>query len=150
MTTSPSTAATAGPPPFDLVIGFFQMVFTGSADESAEHKAQISALIQSAFDPDYTFNGAGMKPEALVAWRESLLKQFSQMTFRVNNALSSPVDVGSTEPTTGVTISWTVFATASSGEQLRLDGMNMLSVRAGKAVTNVQLGDAANGWRPAS
>ena len=55
----------------------------------------ISALIQGAFDPDYTFNGKGMKPEALVQWRESLLKQFSQMTFRVNNALSSPVDVGS-------------------------------------------------------
>lgn len=145
--TNPNPNPAATPSPFDLVVGFFQNVFTGSVDESAAHKAGIQALIASAFDPAYTFNGGKMAPADLVGWREALLKQFGQMTFHVRNALSWPVDVGSATPTTAVTISWTVEAQNAAGQKFQLNGMNMLAVRDGKAVSNVQLGDAGAGWR---
>jgi hypothetical protein len=145
------TTANASPAalsPFDLVVGFFQNVFTGSVDESPEHKAGIAALISNAFAPGYTFNGGAMAPKDLIGWREALLKQFGSMTFHVKNALSSPVDVGPGSPTTAVAISWQVDAVDSKGHKFVLHGMNMLSVRDGKAVSNVQLGDAGKGWVP--
>lgn len=142
------TSSTQEPSPLDRVIFFFQTVFTGEANESAQHKAAIVALIEQSFSPGYTFNGAKMAPRDLVAWRDSLLGKFSTMTFRVNNALSWPVDAGTPEPTTGVSISWTVDATNAQGQRFRLAGMNMLGVQGGKATSNVQLGDAGSGWRP--
>jgi hypothetical protein len=143
--TSPAAAAMS---PFDLVVGFFQTVFTGSADESPERKAAIHAMISSAFSADYTFNGGKMAPSDLVGWREALIKQFGNMTFHVRNALSWPVDVGPGSPTTAVSISWTVDAVNAAGQRFRLNGMNMLAIQDGKAVSNVQLGDAGKGWQP--
>jgi hypothetical protein len=149
MSMAPSTASslTPGPSPLDVVIAFFQSVFSGTTDESPEHKAAIRALIDGAFGPGYTFNGGKMAPKDLAAWREFQVAKFSRMTFRVNNALSWPVDAGTIEPTTAVSISWTVNATDGEGYQFQLNGMNMLGMQAGKATSNVQLGDAEKGWR---
>lgn len=144
---SPVTSQAGAAAPFDLVVGFFQTVFTGSVDESPARKAAIAALIGGAFAEGYTFNGEPMAPSDLIGWREALIKQFGTMSFHVQNALTWQVDVGAASPTTAVAISWHVDAVHPGGAAYVLHGMNMLAIRDGKAVSNVQLGDATKGWQ---
>src|SRR5258706_1851578 len=118
--TPPAPVANAvEPSALDLVLTFFETVFTGTANEPAPHKAAIGALISQAFGEGYTFNGGKMAPKDLVAWRDSLLAKLNSMTFLMNNALSCLVDVAPAKPTTAVSISWTVYAIEPDGNRLR-------------------------------
>jgi hypothetical protein len=142
-----STSSLPGASPLDLVMHFFETVFTGTADESPARAAEIKAIIESSFNAGYTYNGKRFSPDDLLAWRTSLLKRFPQMVFRVNSAISVPVDANTPIPTTAVAIAWTVHAIDPSGVAYELNGMNMLGMQ-GHASSNQQLGDAENGWRP--
>ena len=141
-----STSSLPGPSPLDLVMVFFETVFTGTADESPARAAEIKAIIESSFNADYTYNGKPFSPDDLLAWRKSLLKRFPRMVFRVNSAVSAQVDAGTPIPTTAVVIAWTVHAIDPSGVAYELNGMNMLGMQ-GHASSNQQLGDTENGWR---
>ena len=134
------------PTPLDGVMRFYEGVFTASADESPAHKAAIKELIEQSFTSGYTYNGQPMSPDSLFAWRESLLQRFSEMVFAVHDALSGPVSVGGTTPTSGVAMRWLVDALDTAGVHWQLQGMSLLSVVGGQAASNVQLGDATNGW----
>jgi hypothetical protein len=144
-------AAPAGPSPLDSVMFFFQTIFTGTADETPAQKAAVLAIINKSFSSGYTFDGKPMAPAALFAWRESFWKRFSQMTFRVHNALSADVDAGTASPTTAVAIMWQADALElGTGKPFRLRGANFLGMQNGLAASNVQLGDAGKGWQPVS
>ena len=132
---------------FDKVVYFFETVFTGSAKESPETTARINQLIEASFESGYTYNGQPQTPQQLIAWRQSLLQRFVEMTFHVHNAISSPIDGGPTGPSAGVTIAWVVQGVDSAGVTWQLRGMNMLGQKNGKAFTNNQMGDPQNGWQ---
>lgn len=148
MTTTTTAAPTlpTDPSPLDRIVGFYQTVFTGQLDESPEHKTMVKELIEEAFTTGYTYNGKPMAPDALVAWRESLLERFPQMVFRVHDILSGPVSVKSPSPVSGVAMRWAIDTIDTAGTHWRIDGMSLLSIEGGKAASNVQLGDATDGW----
>src|SRR5712691_11255541 len=58
-----STSSLPGPSPLDLVMDFFETVFTGTADESPARAAEIKAIIESSFNADYTYNGKPFSPD---------------------------------------------------------------------------------------
>jgi hypothetical protein len=154
MTTTPPTSSSPTPlaelhvSSLDEVMRFFQTVFTGNDHETADQKKAIMAILDQAFADGYTFNGQPMKPIDLFNWRESFWKRFSEITFRVESALSGPVDAGTIQPTTAVCIGWTAIAQErESGNTLRLRGMNLLALSGGLAVTNSQIGNAETGWQ---
>lgn len=132
---------------FDKVVGFFETVFTGSATESPETTARINKLIEGSFDSGYTYNWQPQTPQQLIAFRQSLLQRFVELTFHVHNAISSPIDGGPTGPSEGVTIAWVVQGVDSAGVTWQLRGMNMLGQKNGKAFTNNQMGDPDKGWQ---
>jgi len=134
------------PTPLDGVMSFYEGVFTASADETPAHKAAIKALIEQSFTSGYTFNGKPMQPDALFAWRESLMTRFSQMVFAVHDALSGPVSMGPGLDISAVAMRWVVDALDTASVHWRLQGMSLLSTEGGQAASNVQLGDAENGW----
>ncbi len=162
-TSSPSSSERVSPPhvsPLNQVMTFFEVVFNGNDHETKERKAEIMAILDRSFAEGYTFNGQPMKPSDLFTWRESFWKRFTEMTFRVESALSGPVDAGprqeptkpkptsTVKPTAAVCVSWIAMAQEQyTGNMLRLRAMNMLEVSEGVAVSNTQIGDAENGWQ---
>jgi hypothetical protein len=132
----------------DSVIGFFEVVFTGTSNETADQKAKIKAIIESAFAPGYVYNGKPMSPDALIGFREALLAKFDSMVFRAENIVSGPIDTGTAIPTVGVAFNWASHAVDANGGKFILQGMNMVANQAGKAISTTQLGDAMHGWQP--
>jgi hypothetical protein len=140
---------TSGPhSALDQVMQFFELVFSGSPTDPPERATEIEQLITAGLGSGYTYNGQPGKAADLVGFRNWLLKSYPTMVFRVQSAITAPIGVASTEPaTTGVAISWRVDGTDPQGKQWYLEGMNLVSVVNGKAVTNNQLGDAGHGWK---
>ena len=128
-------------------MGFYEKVFSTTPGETPAQKAVIAAIIERSFAKGYTYNGQPFTPAALIAWREQLVTQYPQMEFRVTGATQA--DVGLAPPTVGagVAIAWRVDAVDTAGVHWFLDGMSMLLVEDGVAVTNLQYGDAAKGWK---
>lgn len=154
----PTEDATTPPPPptlstapsaLDQVEGFYEHVFSTAPGETPAQKATIAAIIERSFAKGYTYNGQPFTPAALIAWREQLIKQYPQMEFRVTSATQA--DVGMAPPTVGagVAIAWRIDAIDAASVRWCLDGMSMLLVEGGLAVTNLQYGDAEKGWRKA-
>lgn len=141
MTGSPSSLP--GPSPLDVVIGFFETVFTWTTPENPARSADVKALIETSFNPGYTFNGQPFSPDQLWDWRTQLQTRFPQLVFRVRSAISSLVDTSTSPPTTAVVIAWTLHGIDAAGDAYELDGMNMLGMQGDvpKASTNQQLGD---------
>ena len=144
-----SDIPTSGPhSALDEVMQFFELVFSGSPSDPPERTTEINALIQGALANGYEYNGKAGTADDLVKFRDFLLANYPTMVFRVQNAITAPISMASGAPvTTGVAISWRVDGTDKSGAQWYLEGMNLVSVVNGKAVTNNQLGDAGHGWQ---
>ena len=147
--TEPTTLPT-GKSPLDLVVGFYEAVFSISSDETPAEQAEIKAIIEAgAGSGGLPWDGKTLNADDLYKWRESFLDRFQQMVFRVQDVISRPVSMGDGH-LTGVAIGWQADAIDHAGAHWRLDGISLVNwdVENGHAVSNSQLGDASNpgGW----
>ena len=146
---APAPTLSTAPSALDEVVRFYETVFSAPLGETPAQKAAVYATIEHSFAKGYTYNGNPFTPEQLIAYRESLVDQYPQMEFRVSSATEA--DVSLEPPTVGsaVAIAWRIDAVDTANVHWFLNGMSILLVEDGLAVTNMQYGDAKKGWRKA-
>ena len=149
-TTNATTTLPTGRSPLDLVVGFYETVFSISSDETPAQRDAIKALIETAAGAGgLPWDGHTLKADDLFNWRESFLDRFDQMVFRAQDVISRPVNMG-TGHLVGVAMGWHIDAIDHAGARWELDGISLVNwdVDAGHPVSNDQLGDAGDpgGW----
>lgn len=145
LTPASSLFDAAGPNVRPLV-RFWEVVFTGSRNETPQKTDQVRDLVESSLADGYTFNGQKSTPADLMAFRGSLLDRFVQMRTVVANASSVPI---SSQPglDAAVSLVWHAVAEAPSGI-VEMRGANLIGSYELKAVSNCQVGDPAAKWQP--